>query len=359
MSEAIEAVLHRHRELLLRTDVRAYPSRSFKQGASWQHLEPMSDLIVDLVNTGKLLQTQVEKAIDKLDISMKGAIKMLVKRTSLVYDAYKKDLAFVLRLMAAHLLMKRQAWADSKKLGRTPRSHPEWAIQAYLNITEASSTMSADLASLSSSASTASQHSSTSTADANIRAMILAGRDAGVAFFPGFSDTLGDDEEDGIEEDDEDQGQDNEHISCKYWDPKLKKAVAVMQNGMIKYSSKFEAGPNGFVLAMWKADLEIVPLELEITNNNVKSLEVPVVDPGVFKRPAKAQSKVSTGRVLKRPHGAHDDAAETGNNSNKKIKKLLYSKVYHKTMKENRLLPIEECKVHARAMAASAVAALP
>ena len=241
MSEAIEAVLHRHRELLLRTDVRAYPSRSFKQGASWQHLEPMSDLIVDLVNTGKLLQTQVEKAIDKLDISMKGAIKMLVTRTSLVYDAYKKDLAFVLRLMAAHLLMKRQAWADSKKLGRTPRSHPEWAIQAYLNITEASSTMSADLASLSSSASTASQHSSASTADANIRAMILAGRDAGVAFFPGFSDTLGDDEEDGIEEDDEDQGQDNEHISCKYWGPKLKKAVDVMQNGMIKYSSKFEA----------------------------------------------------------------------------------------------------------------------
>ena len=116
MSEAIEAVLHRHRELLLRTDVRAYPSRSFKEGASWQHLEPMSDLIVDLVNTGKLLQTQVEKAIGKLDISMKGAIKMLVKRTSLVYDACK-GLAFVLRLMAAHLLMKRQAWADSKKLG--------------------------------------------------------------------------------------------------------------------------------------------------------------------------------------------------------------------------------------------------
>ena len=60
-------------------------------------------------------------------------------------------------------------------------------------------------------------------------AMILAGRDAGVAFFPGFSDTLGDDEEDGIEEDDEDQGQDNDRISCKYWGPKLKKAVAVMQ----------------------------------------------------------------------------------------------------------------------------------
>ena len=91
--------------------------------------------------------------------------------------------------------------------------------------------MSADLASLSSSASTASQHSSTSTAkvprqsswsaDANIEAMILASRDAGVAFFLGFSDTLGDDEEDGIEEDDEDQGQDNNRISCKYWDPKL------------------------------------------------------------------------------------------------------------------------------------------
>ena len=132
-----------------------------------------------------------------------------------------------------------------------------------------------------------------------------------------------------------------------------------MQNGMIKYSSKFEAGPNGFVLAMWKADLEIVPLELGITNDNVKSLEVPALDPGVFKRPAKAQSKVSTGRVLKQPHGAHDDAAETGNNSSKNIKKLLYSKVYHKTMKENRRLPIEECKVHARAMAAGAVAALP
>ena len=107
MSEAIEAVLHRHRELLLRTDVRAYPSKSFKQGASWQHLEPMSDLIVDLVNTGQLLQTQVEKAIDKLDINKKGAIKMLVKMTSLVHDAYKQDLAFVLRLMAAHLLMQR------------------------------------------------------------------------------------------------------------------------------------------------------------------------------------------------------------------------------------------------------------
>jgi hypothetical protein len=199
----------------------------------------MSGLSVDLVNTGKLLQTQVEKAIDKLDMSMKGAIKMLVKRTSLVYAAYKKDLAFVLRLMAAHLRMNRQAWAASKKLGRIPRSHPEWAIQAYLNITEASSTMSADLASLSSSASTASQHSSTSTAEvprqsswsagANIRGMILAGRDAGLAFFPGFSDTLGDDEEDGIKKNDEDHGQDNERISCKYWDPMLKKAVAVME----------------------------------------------------------------------------------------------------------------------------------
>ena len=389
MAEAIEAVLLQHSELLLKTDVRAYPSRSFKQGVSWHHLEPMSDLIVGLVNTGKLLQTQVEKAIDKVDTSLKGAIKMMVKRTRLVYEAYRKDLAFVLRIMAAHLLMKRQAWEAAQKLGRIPRSHPEWAMQAYLNITVASS----DVAPLQRSASASSQQSFASAAEEPsdscassrtiTRDMILAGRHTGVAVFPMLSDTLGDDEEDGSEEDDEDQGEDNDCIASKYWDPKLKKAVAVMKSGMIKYSSMIEAGPNGFVLAMWNADLGIPPLELEITNDLRESLEVPVLEPGVCKRPAKAQSDnkkrqpakaqsdnkkrqpaKAKSNNKKRQHEAHaqQDVPQDDADSNKQIKsdnkKLMYSRVYHKTMNDNKDRPIDDRKALARALAASALAAL-
>jgi hypothetical protein len=80
MVDTIAGILHEHREVLLRNDIQSYPSRNFKQGVSMDHLEPWSGLLTDLILTGKLLQSQMEKAMDQLDSKLKGCIKMMTKR---------------------------------------------------------------------------------------------------------------------------------------------------------------------------------------------------------------------------------------------------------------------------------------
>ena len=130
MVDTIAGILHEHREVLLRIDIQSYPSRNFKQ-VSMDHLEPWSGLLTELILTGRLLQSQMEKAMDQVDSKLKGCIKMMTKRSGKDYDSFKKDSVFVLRVMAAHLVLKKQAFFAAQKAGRTPKSHPPWALEAY------------------------------------------------------------------------------------------------------------------------------------------------------------------------------------------------------------------------------------
>jgi hypothetical protein len=79
-------IIFKHRELIMRTDFRQYPSKNFKQGVCMEKLQPLAPLLVDLACTGKVLQTHMEKAIDDMDRELKGAVRMLAKRSGLVYE---------------------------------------------------------------------------------------------------------------------------------------------------------------------------------------------------------------------------------------------------------------------------------
>ena len=150
-----------------------------------------------------------------------------------------------------------------------------------------------------------------------------------------------------------------------YWDPKLKKAVAIMQDGSTKHSTNIKVGPKGFLLAEWKIDLNIEPYELEITNDQIGVLEVAVVTPIVFKKPAKINIKRKADTIMEETLKAEAEIIKAegkevaqGQRSTSSIKKLKYSRAYHKAMQDYKNLPIDERKLQARLQAASAVAAL-
>jgi hypothetical protein len=97
--------------------------------------------------------------------------------------------------------------------------------------------------------------------------------------------------------------------------------------------------------------LNIEPYELEITNDQIGVLEVAVVHPIVFKRPAMRKADTIMEETLK----AETEGKRSTRSS---IKKLKYSWAYHKAMQDYKDLPIDERKLQARLQAASAVAAL-
>ena len=253
---------------------------------------------------GKLLQSQMEKAMGQLDSKLKGCIKMMTKRAGKNYDSFKKDSVFVLRVMAAHLVLKKQAFFAAQKAGRTPKSHPPWAVEAYKKMDDEGDLCDDHIgdeqprAKKNKSTGSSSLPHTTSPAT-TLQEKILEGRKLGVAVFPSLESDA-DDQEEPTPPPPPKPPKTNTTSSTRsvYWDPKLKKAVAILQDGSTKHSTNIKVGPNGFLLAEWKIDLNIEPYELEITNDQIGVLEVAVVHPIVFKKPAKINIKRKADTIM-------------------------------------------------------------
>ena len=164
---------------LHRTDVRAYPSKSFRKGVKAEPLEPFKEILLAVAPHGRLAQTVWDEAFNGLDAHNKGALSRLCVRRGISFETYRRETVLSMRVMVSHTYKK---WAGFKKavaLGQEVRSHPLWLRSIYdaLRDDEGGTVVEEDVA-----AEPADQDSEVAETSAGPRRQVR-----GVACFPGLS----------------------------------------------------------------------------------------------------------------------------------------------------------------------------
>ena len=287
METALGAILHQHGWPLLTEDIKAYPSRKFKQGVNVAFMEPFKDLLLQLEQcTDRVLQTVGEKAFDHWNGLASSAVKLACKKSQVKYEIWRKEVVLVLRIMLAHIKIKKKQWEEGKG------AHPAWLVIFFKAIKEAlheqneqdmepeeplepdeEQTNSGNMPGLPSGKENSLEN----------KVKIMAGRASGKAHFPNLHL-----EEPLDEELPESESEAGEHIASELWDPATKTASRLMQDGRLFKSIGFQEGPNGFLQAVFE---EGGTMELELTNDLLEFLETPIIDPKELKAKAKAKAK--------------------------------------------------------------------
>lgn len=296
-----------HTELLMREDVRAYPSRKFKQGFQAPAMAIWAGLLSALFGCScrRLLQSAVEEALDLWDRSLKGSVRLAAKKQQIVWRIFKKDTALVLRVMMAHAVSKLQQWEKARAAGVQPRSHPAWLVTLYTAIPAATADDAAESESADSSAALSEPHSPLQVAPADALAMqvvpaaqavpsvqavpavlavplraselkrhILEGRAKGKATFPGLAEPPADPPAEPSEEADEAiVPPSSPKARCTWWDARCRCARRVLSDGSEITSESVRHGPMGFLLAVFPHGDDF---ELELTNDCKTDLETAV-----------------------------------------------------------------------------------
>ena len=128
-----------HKDLLLKKDVRSYTSRSFKQGYDGATLQPWAPVLKTLFGktSRKLVQTEGEAAFNDWNNDLKNGLAQAARNKGMSWTMYRKEVILVLRIMAAHVVLKKKAYEKAVLNGINPRSHPSWLIELYDLIPEA------------------------------------------------------------------------------------------------------------------------------------------------------------------------------------------------------------------------------
>ena len=127
-AKSISQVWEQHLDIILKEDVRAYPSRKHKQGFSAKAMEKFSPLLESLMKCGgKLLQTTGESSIDILNNNKKKMHQGRVPKKSERFDMWKKEFVTVMRIMMSHVATKGRAYKKSAN----PRAVEPWLQKLF------------------------------------------------------------------------------------------------------------------------------------------------------------------------------------------------------------------------------------
>ena len=233
---------------------------------------------------------------------MKGALLFWAKKSNTKFTVWKKDFAFVLRLMMAHVIRKMQQYDTAVSKGIYPRSHPEWLQELYAAVPPAGDDddqseggQETDGGEETGAINAVAVKVNPGSVQTDIRQRIMEGRCRGKAVFPKLA-----------------ANPPSTQSHKTWWDPIHKKARRALSDGTLVESTSVEEGPSGFIVAQFD---EGPAFETELTNDLIHELEPAVIDPAMLrkksatlKRPASAPGRSTEGQSIGQLGGAFSKA---------------------------------------------------